>query len=98
MAEALVKMAELVDFDITAIEDRPIFAQKIRSLGVENVICDDYVNALKTIDKNRDNYFVCMTRGHRFDEQCIFEIFKMPYAYVGMMGSKRRSVMVRKDH
>lgn len=97
MAEALVKMAELVDFDITVIEDRPIFAQKIRSLGVENVICDDYVNALKTIDKNRDNYFVCMTRGHRFDEQCIFEIFKMPYAYVGMMGSKRRSVMVRKD-
>ena len=97
MAEALVKMAELVDFDITVIEDRPIFAQKIRSLGVENVICDDYVNALKTIDKNRDNYFVCMTRGHRFDEQCIFEIFKMPYAYVGMMGSKKRSVMVRKD-
>ena len=97
VAEALVKMAVLVDFDITVIEDRPIFAQKIRSLGVENVICDDYVNALKTIDKNRDNYFVCMTRGHRFDEQCIFEIFKMPYAYVGMMGSKRRSVMVRKD-
>ena len=53
VAEALVKMAVLVDFDITVIEDRPIFAQKIRSLGVGNVICDDYVNALKTIDKNR---------------------------------------------
>lgn len=97
VAEALVKMAGLIDFDITVIEDRPVFAEKIRSLGIENVICDDYVNALKTIDKNRDNYFVCMTRGHRFDEQCLFEIFKMPYAYVGMMGSKRRAVMVRKD-
>ena len=29
--------------------------------------------------------------------KCIFEIFKIPYAYVGMMGSKGGSAMVRKD-
>ena len=49
MAEALVKMAVLVDFDITVIEDRPIFAQKIRSLGVGNVICDDYVKCTEKL-------------------------------------------------
>lgn len=97
VAEALVQMAKMLDFDITVIEDRPVFAEKIRTFGIENVICDDYVKALKQIDRNRDNYFVCMTRGHRFDEQCLFEIFKMPYAYIGMMGSKRRSLIVRKD-
>lgn len=38
-----------------------------------------------------------MTRGHRFDMECLTEIFRKPYAYVGMMGSKKRAVIVKKD-
>ena len=44
-----------------------------------------------------DDYYVCMTRGHRFDMECLTEIFRKPYAYVGMMGSKKRAVIVKKD-
>ena len=42
-------------------------------------------------------YYVCMTRGHRFDMECLTEIFRKPYAYVGMMGSKKRAAIVKKD-
>lgn len=37
-----------------------------------------------------------MTRGHRFDMECLTEIFRKPYAYVGMMGSKKRAAIVKK--
>ena len=29
--------------------------------------------------------------------ECLTEIFRKPYAYVGMMGSKKRAVIVKKD-
>ena len=38
-----------------------------------------------------------MTRGHRFDRDCLLEILKKPHAYVGMMGSRKRSFLMKKD-
>lgn len=29
--------------------------------------------------------------------ECLTEIFRKPYAYVGMMGSKKRAAIVKKD-
>ena len=55
------------------------------------------MESLAKIPKDVDNYYVCMTRGHRFDLECLKEIYKRTFAYAGMMGSRKRSVLVRKD-
>ena len=55
------------------------------------------MESLAKIPKDVDNYYVCMTRGHRFDLECLKEIYKRRFAYVGMMGSRKRSVLVRKE-
>ena len=36
-----------------------------------------------------------MTRGHRYDTECLEAILRKPYAYVGMMGSRRRVAIVK---
>lgn len=97
VSAALVRMAAQLSFEIWVIDDRPIFADNAKRAGADHVICGDYAESLKEIPDSRDNYYVCMTRGHRFDLECLGVIFKRAYAYVGMMGSKKRAVMVRKS-
>lgn len=97
MSAALVRMASLLAFDIWVIEDRPLFADNAKRAGADHVICGDYKKTLSELVPQPDDYYVCMTRGHRFDMECLTEIFRKPYAYVGMMGSKKRAVIVKKD-
>ena len=37
------------------------------------------------------------TRGHRYDRVCLEAILKKPYAYVGMMASRGRSALLKKQ-
>ena len=97
VSAALVRMASLLAFDIWVIEDRPLFADNAKRQGADHVICGDYKKTLARLEPQTDDYYVCMTRGHRFDMECLTEIFRKPYAYVGMMGSKKRAVIVKKD-
>lgn len=97
VSAALVRMVSLLAFDIWVIEDRPLFADNAKRQGADHVICGDYKKILARLEPQADDYYVCMTRGHRFDMECLTEIFRKPYAYVGMMGSKKRAVIVKKD-
>ena len=36
-----------------------------------------------------------MTRGHRYDQVCLEKIMKKEHAYIGMMGSRARTVKVK---
>ena len=38
-----------------------------------------------------------VTRGHRYDTECLEAILKKTYVYVGMMGSRRRVAMVKEQ-
>mgnify|MGYP002747070469 FL=1 len=97
VSAALVRMAKLLDFEIWVLEDRPFFAEHAKQEGADHILCGDYVESLAKIPKDMDHYYVCMTRGHRFDLECLREIYKGNFAYVGMMGSRKRSVLVRKE-
>ena len=82
VSAALVRMASLLAFDIWVIEDRPLFADNAKRQGADHVICGDYKKTLARLEPQADDYYVCMTRGHRFDMECLTEI---------------RAVIVKKD-
>ena len=46
IALSLAGMAKMLDFNITVIDDREEFANKERFPEVDNVICDNFTNAL----------------------------------------------------
>ena len=93
----LIRIAKIVGFNVISLEDRPMFADMATAAGADEVICDAFDKGLARIDANEDTCFIVMTRGHRFDEICLRSIFRMPYAYVGMMGSRGRTVNVKHD-
>ncbi len=89
----LIAAARLADYQVTLIEDRPLFAGEGRKAGANEVICDTFERALEEITGNSDTYYVIVTRGHSYDDVCLKEIVKKPYGYIGMIGSRRKTAM-----
>lgn len=92
VSQAVCKLATMANFDVTIVDDRPMFANSRMFPDAAEIICDSFPNALDHRVKITENDYVCtLTRGHRFDADCIRHVMKhtMPY-YLGMMGSKRR--------
>jgi xanthine/CO dehydrogenase XdhC/CoxF family maturation factor/MOSC domain-containing protein YiiM len=94
---SIIEIAKKTGFNVTVIEDRLSFADNARRAGADEVICDDFVNALDKQEGGSDAYFVIVTRGHRYDMDCLRNILNKKSAYVGMMGSKRRVMLLKKE-
>lgn len=90
----LVKMASLLQYQITVIDDRPAFANPERFSGVE-VICEDFITALERQPIDSGTSVVIVTRGHRYDLACLEYVLRFEPGYVGMIGSRRRVKLVR---
>ena len=84
-------------FHVTALEDRPFFADAMRKAGADQVICDSFENALKGIRGSRNTYFLVLTRGHRYDGICLKAILQKERAYTGMMASRGRAAAMRRQ-
>ncbi len=92
----VIQMGKLLGFHVTVLEDRPLYANHARKAGADEVICDNFEAALETVTGGTEVYFVVVTRGHRYDVECLNSILCKESAYVGMMGSRVRSGEVRK--
>ena len=91
---ALSRLCAILKYEVTVIEDRPCFADEARKTGAEHVICDDFVHALGELAGDEESCFVVMTRGHRYDMDCLRMILKKPRAYTGLMASRSRTGMI----
>ena len=97
VAIPIIKIAKLLDFYVTAIDDRKEFTGNALKAGADKVICDSFDKALLGIEGDIFTYFVIVTRGHSFDEVCVGALQDKASAYIGMMGSRRRQKIVRQN-
>ena len=91
----IIRMGKMLGFTVTVIEDRPKFADHARASGADQVLCEPFADGLSKIRGDSDSWFIIVTRGHRYDTECLEAILQKPYAYVGMMGSRRRVAIVK---
>lgn len=91
----IIRMGKMLGFMVTVIEDRPKFADHARAAGADQVLCEPFADGLSKIRGDSDSWFIIVTRGHRYDTECLEAILRKPYAYVGMMGSLRRVAIVK---
>lgn len=97
VAAALVKQAKLLGLPVLAIDDREEFAQQLRAAGADTVLCAPFAQALQNVSGGAETYFAVLTRSHAFDLDCLTQILQKPAAYVGMMGSRGRAALVRRQ-
>ncbi|MBE6910121.1 MAG: xanthine dehydrogenase [Ruminococcaceae bacterium] len=90
VAHALARMAAMLDFDVTVADDRPEFANRERFPGA-TVVCDGFASAIQTVSVRGSDYVCVLTRGHRWDGECLRALLRgTEPRYLGMIGSKRR--------
>lgn len=92
----VIRLGKMLSFFVTVIDDRESFCQNAKNNGADTVLCQDFSDALSHLSPNNNRYFIAVTRGHEYDIACLKQILNMPYAYVGMMGSKIRAAQVSK--
>ncbi|SMD11586.1 XdhC family protein [Sporomusa malonica] len=90
ISQPLVQMLSLLDFEVTVIDDRPEFANQARFPGVYRVICTSFQPVLKDLTVDNDTAIVIVTRGHRYDMDCLRATMRSNARYLGMIGSRRR--------
>ena len=97
VAKALEPVLRHVDFDIYIIDDREEYANAERfPEAAATVVCEDFdhcFDALQSagIDPEEDSYLIIVTRGHRGDLSVLRQALRRPFAYLGMIGSRRKN-------
>lgn len=86
----LIKMCKMLELPVTVIDDRITFTNNAIREGADKVICEPFVEALRKVEGNAGTFFIIVTRGHRYDQECLHSIIQKENAYVGMIGSKLR--------
>lgn len=91
VAIPVVQMGRMIGCFVTVLEDRPKFADNARRAGADQVICEPFDQSLDKIPGDDDTFFIIVTRGHRYDQICLEKIAEKRHAYIGMIGSRRRT-------
>lgn len=92
IAQALSRMGALLDFRVIVLDDRPEFATRERFPDAARVLRADFADPFAQVPIRPDTRVVLVTRGHRYDYECLRRILvsdPQP-AYLGMIGSRRR--------
>jgi xanthine dehydrogenase accessory factor len=92
IARPLHRIGAMLGFRVTVADDRPEFADEKWFPEAERVRLLDFSDPFKELDVGPASYIVLVTRGHKYDYDCIHQLLKMDTrpAYLGMIGSRRR--------
>jgi xanthine dehydrogenase accessory factor len=93
VAQAIARQAQLLDYDVTILEDRPEFSNPER-FGGARVLAGRIPETLLTLEHGWNSYIVIATRGHKLDADCLLSAVKTDARYIGLLGSRRKAALV----
>ncbi|MFH0865743.1 MAG: XdhC family protein [Bacteroidota bacterium] len=96
IGKAVVKYAKELEFNITVFDTRKgIFDQN--DFNGCKCVCNDYFKAIDETVFDENTFIVIVTPKHEYDEGILRRVAVKPHAYVGMIGSKRKVEVVKKN-
>ncbi|MGA2256997.1 MAG: XdhC family protein [Thermoguttaceae bacterium] len=97
VGHAVALEALRVGFDVTLIDDRPEFAAASLFPPGVNVLCGPIPEQIAACPLDEDSFVVLVTRGHRHDAQALAACVHRRLTYLGMIGSRRKVALIRKN-
>ena len=97
VAASLYRVARIAGFDVTVVDDRETYANRERFPEAQQVIAEDFDKAMGQLVPSESSYIVIVTRGHRDDMRILRWAVQTPARYVGMIGSKRKTITIFKE-
>jgi CTP:molybdopterin cytidylyltransferase MocA len=97
IGRALAHLANLLDFEVTVIDDRSEYANSQNIPDADHLVVDNIGKALQGMTRSPDTYIVIVTRGHKDDGEALRACLDADVAYIGMIGSKRKIRLMRDE-
>ena len=94
VSNAIVPIAKSVGFRIFVFDDREQFANPDRFPDADITMVGDYRNGFDNLPVNANSFVVVATRGHQFDDAAVSGALRTPASYVGLLGSKRKTILI----
>jgi xanthine dehydrogenase accessory factor len=93
IARPLCTVGALLGFRVTVLDDRPEFATRERFPEAAEVLRADFGDPFRGVPMGPRTFLVLVTRGHKYDFEALRDVLRRPQApaYVGMVGSRRRT-------
>jgi xanthine dehydrogenase accessory factor len=82
IGRSLSKLADFLDFHVAVLDDREDFANEERLPEADQVICEDYEEALEKFPIGPNTYITLVTRGHKQDELSLRKCLGRGAAYL----------------
>ena len=94
ISQALCPLLTTVDFRPVVFDDRPELANTSLFPTAEQVICGDFTRISDYLTVTEEDFVVIMTSGHMRDFQVEDQVLRGAFAYVGVIGSRRKTASV----
>lgn len=90
IGSALAKLAEMADFQVTLVDDRPEWTDPSTFSDKIDVICDDPCLWVRSQALDHQLYVVVTTHSHVLDQELIGILAREELAYLGLIGSRAK--------
>jgi len=96
ISKGLSKVANQAGFRTVIVDDRETYANRERFPEAAELFAGEYEEVFPQLPVTESSYLVIVTRGHRDDMRVLRWAAEQPVRYIGMIGSKRKTLEVCK--
>ena len=97
VSKAIAPLAKTVGFRVFVTDDREEFANADRFPEADRLVVAAPEDALPQLPINQNTFIIVATRGHRYDNVALDVAARTPAKYVGLMGSRRKTILIYED-
>jgi xanthine dehydrogenase accessory factor len=97
VAQAVVPLAQQLDFAVTVFDDRPELANHQFFPADTKLRVGGWHELLKIPPPVAPAFGLVVTRGHQHDALVLSEWVRFPFAFLGMIGSRRKARIMREN-
>ena len=97
ISKSLSKIATLAGFRTVIVDNRDTYANSERFPEASEVYAEEYEAVFPKLPVNESSYVIIVTRGHRDDMRVLRWAADQSVRYIGMIGSKRKTIEVVKQ-
>lgn len=94
VGQAVAELGAFLGMDCVVLDNRAEYANPGRFPRARQIIVGEVGQELSKYPISRQSYVVIVTRGHLQDSEALAAVIHSPAAYIGMIGSRRKTTRV----
>ena len=96
ISQATSDIGKMLGFRIVVIDPRIEYNNVERFPNADLLVTSDYEASFSELQVTKDDYIIIYTPAHVLDEACLRFALGTEAKYIGMIGSKRKSIEIKK--